>query len=538
MRRVITKIKIILTLIFCVYFLASCSAINHMSREKKDVSPYEYGLRSATTGVERYQVLLKTHQVAVASGVNVDYSRIDTIRIEIPAKPMRIPLTQYNDFKDCVIVVKNTVENCWLFGVEEKEIPIEVPKQAIDAGDFRSVESLKRGCYLLMIEDASPWVQNRKGHEYGHQRKDILLVGNGLAENSVTMPYNNGNSTPKCSYIKVKDEPLVLKNLTIKRDSGCTKVTHVAVISGYNNVRITNVSLYTPASTLTDDRGICINNCTNVTLNNVRIDGTYSLPNHSGYGVNINNVWNFKAIRMYGKANWGVFGNNNVNTARIEDSQINRFDIHCYGRNISFKNVDFFDLYNQYSSVYGTISYEKCTFTDFVPVLNGGSYNSYVGHEVVFKDCVFNATPKKNSLFKFSHMDEPTNVRNELGEKCLPNVKIYNMTVNMTGGVKDLFMFKCSAGGNNLTDIGYLSIISIDGLSINSDVDNPLKSFSLSNITIQTKNEVDCQMKDVIINQPKGVDTKASQGEVVVLKTNMPIKGGRVTMKNATGISQ
>jgi hypothetical protein len=92
-----------------------------------------------------------------------------------------------------------------------------------------------------------------------------------------------------------------------------------------------------------------------------------------------------------------------INTALIEDSKINRFDIHCYGRDIAFKNVEFFDLYNQYSSVFGTISHDHCTFTNFVPVLNGGSYNAFVGHDIVFNDCVFNATEKKNCFIKLSN---------------------------------------------------------------------------------------------------------------------------------------
>lgn len=525
-------------IIFLALVPMSCSSTRRIAETKIDVSPYDFGLRTAKTGVERYQVLLKTHQAAVAAGVNVDYSRIDTIRIEIPDKPKRIPLTQYNDFKGCVIVVKNLAKNCWLFGVEQEGTSIAVSKQAIDAGDFRAVEPLKHGRYLLIIEDEKPWVLNRKGHDYGHQRKDILLVENGVAKNSVIKSYNNDYSLPKCSFIKVDENPLVLKNLTIERDAGCTNVTHVVTISGYNDVRVSNIKLHTPVNALIDDRGIRINNCTNVTLEDVRIDGTYSQSNHSGYGVNMNNIWNFKAVRMYGKANWGIYGNNNVNVARIEDSQINRFDIHCYGRDISFKNVIFFDLYNQYSSVYGTIMHENCTFTNFVPVLNGGSYNSYVAHDVVFKDCVFNVTPKNNYLLRMETLENIRNERAELTEKCFPNIIINDLTVNMSDGATNFYLFKTRKNSKNKSDVGYLALIKIDGLTINSDGETPVKGMALSDINILTRNPVDCQMKNVTVNQPrKDVLTKAASKDAV-LKTNMPIKGGKVTMKNVKNLKQ
>lgn len=527
-----------LLIIAFTLFPITCISSQRGHGVKDGLSPNDFGLAKAKTGVERYKVLLKTHQAAVAAGVNVNYSGIDTIRIEMPAKASRIPLTQYNDFRGCVFIVKNTVKECWLFGIHEKENSISVPPQMIDLRNFRTHDVLKRGRYLLLIEDEKPWVLKRRGHDYGHQRKDILLIENGMAKNSVIMPYNNAFSSPKCRYVRVKDEPLVIKNLTINRDPESNNITQIATISGFNNVRISNLSVFTPESNLANDRGIRINNCTNVVLEDVVINGTYSQPDHSGYGVNMNNIWNFKAVRMYGKANWGVFGNNNINTATIEDSQLNRFDIHCYGKDISFKNDTFFDHYNQYSSVYGTITHDRCTFMNFVPVLNGGSYNSFVAHDVVFKDCVFNATSEKFFLFKLSHLNEPTIARYELAEKCLPNVTVKNMTVNMQDGANELLLFRCSSGEKRLTEIGYMSNISIDGLTINSDGNTAVKGITLSNINMQTKKPVDCHMKDVTVKQPRKEGlSKLLMGEAI-LKTNMPIRGGKVSMKNVMNLKQ
>ena len=521
------KIRPILYLIVTFMFSISptiCLSTNLLGKSKGSVSPFEYGLAKAKNGVERYQVLLRTHKAAVAAGVDVDYTGIDTIQIEIPSKPSPIPLNSYNNFKGCVFVVKNISKNCFLFNTEEKDTPIIIDKKIIDSGDFQTIDSLKHGRYLLLIEDEIPWVQNRIGYSYGHQRRDILLIENGIAKNSLVMPYDNEFSAPKCSYIKLGNDSLIIKNIKIERDPDCTFLTHIAYISGFDNVQISNVSIHTPQSTLTDDRGIRIYNCTNVSLDSVYIDGTYSQKDHSGYGLSLGNIWNFRANKLYGRGNWGIFGNNNVNTAKIENSKINRFDIHCYGKDISFSHVDFFDYYNQFASVYGTICFDKCKFTNFIPIANGSSYNAFVAYDVLLNDCVFNATPKKNYVLWINNKYDEPNARHELSEKCWPNVKIKNLRVNMKEGVKELYLFHSKVTGSLESSVGYLSNISLDGLTIMSDGVTPVKSMALSDIKIKTKKPVECSLSNVKISQPSTM-MKTNGSDYVSLKINMPVKG-------------
>lgn len=454
----------------------SCSTA-FFSGSKRDLSPLNFGLAKARNGVERYNVLYETHKAAVAAGVNVDYSGIKTINIEIPENAKRIPLTQYNDFKGCVIVVKNTKKSHRLFNYATKEMPINVSKQSIDNGEFRSIEPLRRGRNLLLIEDENPWVQNRKGYKYGHQRKDVLLVENGRAKNATTMPYNNAYSKPKCTYVTLDDKPFVFKNITIERDPGCTFLTDVAYIAGADNVQISNVKIHTPVSNLTDDRGIMVYNCTNVTLADVTIDGTYSQTDHSGYGFTLNNLWNLKVTGMYGKGNWGIFGNNNINTALIEDSKINRFDIHCYGRDVYCKNTTFRNLYNQFSSLYGTLSYEDCSFVHFVPVLFESSYSAYTHFNLVIKNCAIDVDADRPYLINAGNPAKlAAKPRAELAKASWPNVDIKNLKVNLPTDMKDWTLFELrGGGGSNIYDI---SEIKIEGLEISGASATPKVRFS------------------------------------------------------------
>ena len=520
----------------CLFFInLSCSSTTYISSGKRDVSPYEFGLAEAKSGIERYQVLLKTHQNAVSAGVNVDYSGIDSLYIEIPKGFKEIPLTQYNDFKGCVLSVKNSTKNCCLFSTSREETSINLSKRLVDGGVFKSVPELSKGKYILLIEDEKPWVLNRKGHSYGHQRRDVLYVEDGKARNRVIMPYDNEYSSPKCSFIPALETPLVVKNLTVLRDPGCTYKSYVLFISGFDNVQISNLSIYTPQSSLTGDRAIRVYNSTNVSFDHVHIEGTYSQPDVFGYGISLGSVWNFKARHLYGNGNWGVFGSNDVNTVMIEDSQINRFDIHCYGRDVSFNRVHFFDLYNGYSGVYGTISHKECTFTDFIPVLNGGSYNAFVGHDIVFTDCVFYVTANKNYLFRPMGIGRDVNERHELAEKAAPNIMINNMTVYMSDGASELVFFWTKKNAE-LPVLDGINQISVDGLTINAAPGTPVTSIQLSNRPIETVNEVSCTMKNVVINQPESGPATKSPSKEVVLKTNLPVKDGAVRLTNVKNL--
>lgn len=412
-----------------VALVTSCCVSRSIKPHSKGYSPYNFGLAEAKTGVERYSVLLKTHQAALAAGKDVDYSGIESIDIEIPNNFKTIPLTRVNDFKGCVINVKNTSKTVCLFTAKQDGRPIIVRKEMIDVGNFRSLPELRKGKCLLLIEDENPWVQNRRGHDYGHQRQDVLLIEKGRARNAVVMPYNNSESSPVCKFVKVDKYPLVIRNLTVRRDKASTHITNVVTVNGFDDVRFSDITINTPESDLTGDAALRVLNSTNVTFSDVTIDGTYSQVKKSGYGISLGNVWNFKATRLNGKGNWGIFGNNNVNTALIEDSEINRFDIHCYGRDVSFKNVKFHDLYNQFSSVFGSVNFDNCEFRDFTPVLIETSYNTYTEFDVNFNDCVFYTTSKKNFLVNTGSLSGEANTRSGLSDKQLPRVNVNNMKV-------------------------------------------------------------------------------------------------------------
>lgn len=496
-------------LLLSCFMLSNCGAVTSMPKSEHGISPYDYGLREAKTGEERYYALLRTHKTAVNSGNNVEYSGITSLDITVPNNAESIPLTSVNDFKGLVLNVTNLSNDFFLFSYYNKADDVYVSTYCIDNGDYSSIKKLSKGRKLLVIIDKNPWVNNRKGYGYGHVRKDIVLLKNGKAQNKPIMPYNNKYSKAVCKVYDMNYPGLTISNLTFNRSSKCKSMTFLFDLKGVDNVEVRNVVINTPPNDMVNDQAIRITDCSNVTMENVAINGTYSRTNHSGYGICMDNVWKYRANKLFGKGNWGIFGNNNINDSFIEKSEINRFDIHCYGRDVAFKDVKFVDLYNQFSSVYGTISFDGCVFDKFTPILYESSYNTYNEHRVSFENCSFIMDKYHHYFIRMGNISETHNARNELSDVLWPEINMHNVKVILPKEVKDVFLFSSSNEKKKpitIDSIKSIDINSITFLCVDEQI-NP--TFYLSNLDVSTKKRVPITITDVTMMKG-GHETKAS----------------------------
>lgn len=431
------------------------------------LSPCMYGLDTAKTDVERFYALYNTHLEAIKYGVDVDYDGVPTpINIEIPKDAQSIPLTKYNFFNNVVINVKNNSKNFYLFRMTQPTDSIYVSKKTIDAGDFTNVKGLRTGRHLLILTDNCLWVDKRQGHEYGHTRRDIILVENGKAANKPIMPYNTPETKPSVQVCAVSDVIKVVSGITINRDKDAKFKTFCFDIQNQYNVELCDININTPASTLTADNAIRISDCAKVQLDHVHINGTYSRTDYYGYGILMNNVWQSDMLNLYGRANWGIFGTNNINVANLNNCDINRYDIHCYGRDITLRNCKFSNLYNQFSSVYGTVTFDKCVFNKHVPVLLESSYNAYTPFDLVFTNCVFNIPSANNYLIDGRYLTDIRNSRPETAPKNLPNVTLTKCTINLLEPVKKFYIFRFGSVSYE-GKVGHITDINITDLKVN-----------------------------------------------------------------------
>ena len=394
------------------------------------VSPLDFGLAQASTGTERYVVLLRAHRSAVTQGRAISYAGIDSLAIEVPAGADPIPLPNVTDFAGVVITVKNTAKTGFLFQMSQELRTLDLDREIVAKWDFKKVPGLNEGVKLLVVEDKTPWVKQRKGYSYGATRRDITLLRNGVSRSKPIQPYTSEVSNPKVSFCTVTLDKKEVRNLTLLRTADSSRKTYAFLFQNQNNILVENVRVVTPpSSTMTADQIFTVRNCTNVLFTDVTIDGTYSRVDNYGYGIAMDNVWKARFVRLKAEANWGIFGNNNLNGAQVEDSDINRLDVHCYGRDIYCVNTTFRNLYNQFASFYGFLTFEKCRFIDFVPVLFESSYNAFTFFEIIIKDCTMTVDGQRPWFINAARMTYEPNERPELAKKYLPSVLLDGLLV-------------------------------------------------------------------------------------------------------------
>ena len=463
----------------------------------KPISPFDFGLEQAKNGEERYWALYNAHVAALKQNVQVDYTNIRTLDIVIPANAKSIPLGDKTDFRGLVLMVENnTKDKFYLFTLIKKAKDISIAKTALFSYDFTSYPEVSTGVKLLIVEDKTPWVDNRKGFDYGAIRKDVLLLSNGKAVNETIQPYNNEQSSPTFRFVEETNKNKYFKNLTFYRTGDSTKKTFLLKAQYLNLLEICGIQIYTPENRYNwnGDYVISIYDCANLTIKNVIVDGTYSLPDKYGYAFYLNNVWNVNVKRMYGESNWGVFGCNNINTAKIRNSNLNRFDLHCYGRDYSLKKSIIRGSL-PVASMFGTVMFEDCTFDTASPCLYRADYNAYTAFDLSFKKCKFKMDKDHNFLIYLTVLTEDKNNRPELSQKCLPNINVRNCDIYLDESIDNWDVFHIA---RNLypEPLGYISSISIDGLTVHGS-NAPMSIFSHIKQDVQTENPVKVNLKNI-----------------------------------------
>lgn len=393
---------------------------------------------SAASGTETFYALKKCHEEAVRLGKDISYAGIDSLFIEIPADAESIPLPAHTDFAGAIITVKNTTKKLFLFSRSNPGDSVSVSKWTIDSGRYSDISN---GLFLLEITDQTPWVDNRTGYSYGATRKDLVVVQNKRALNRTIAPYGNAQSDPSVLLHKVTADSVLFRNLTFIRTADSKYKTFIVSFDAQYNLHLSSITLHTPDdSSKYADEAISITNSAFVTLDSITVNGTYSQTDKYGYGISLDNISSLHVSRMFARSKWGVFGTNNINGTILENCDINRYDIHCYGRDVLAYGCRFSSLYNQFSSIYGAVTFQDCIFDDFTPLLIESSYNAYTPFDLQFLNCTFRLTKSHNCLINLMSLDSTVNSRPELSTKCLPNITLANCSFDLDRKLRGFYI--------------------------------------------------------------------------------------------------
>ncbi len=439
------------------------------------LSPLDYGLREARDGKERFEALKRCHEDAVLRQCAVSYKGIDSIYLVIPQHAESIPLADNTDFAGVRITVENKEKDLVLFLLKNELTEIAVPKASLKKG-VKIARLNSQGIILLVIEDQTPWVSERKGFGHTVIRKDVLVAKNGVIQNNPILGYNTAMSTPKVQYCEVVNDKKIIKNVVFERTKDSSKRTFFLRVENQYNVLISDIKTFTPDDDqMYGDAVLSVVNSAKVKYKNIWIDGSYSQKDTYGYGISMNSIYDIEIDNMYGHAKWGIFCVNNANKVVLSNCDLNRFDLHCYGRDFTIKKCTFTGRPCAYSSLYGKLIYENCIFNDADPVGLRQDYNANTPFDVIFKHCTFNMSESANCLLRINSLSDEKNARAELTRKCLPNITVTDCEVHFAPEVWRWFLV-VTGKVTYKEPVDYFSKIKIKGLKVYGEM--PFDLFS------------------------------------------------------------
>ena len=471
----------------------------------KSISPIQYGLLNARNGEERYRVLYSVHVDALKNQWSVDYSGINVIDITIPKDAASIPLGNQTDFQGVVFNVLNRNKDVFLFSIVNSSRSVNLNPNVLDSKSVSGALKSRRKRYLLSVEDQNKWT-DRVGYSEVVKRKDIFLIKKGKIKGDVISGYNSLESKPRFEVVEVSEEEKYIRNIVFNREPDSSKKTYLLDVQNQFNLKIQDVTINTPKSSLTADRAISLRNCLNIEVSNVTINGTYSQSDAYGYGFYLNNIRDILFDGLSASGNWGVFGSYCVVNAKLRNCRINRFDVHCYARDIEFEDCIIHDLYNQFSSLYGSLVFQRCYFDNAIPVLIESSYNAYTPFQIIMEDCTMSVDASHNCLVSAGRLDLGDNQRVELRDRYWPSITIKNLSVIVPKGINEFYLYRVRDFGKKGVSIDGVCDIDIKGLNFLLEDSDDIVRFVLCNKPVVLKNLRSCEIesnlskKDIIFN--------------------------------------
>ena len=422
----------------------------------------------ANDGVGLYKAIRNIHIQAKAAGDSIDYPGGSTLNITVClddfGNAQEIPLSDNVNFRGCTFyVTNNTGKEFNLFSLKQNSDPntVTLNKEQLrrNATVYGSNNELDSTPKLIIVEDQAQWTTRTEYDENNvlvttpFYRKDVLYVVGNIVQNNPITTYNNSQSSPLCKYINVNTNQKSFRSIIFRRTEASNALTNLITIKNQYNVLLDSVITITPEqypdNGIYHDRCINIEDSAKIILNSVVFNHTYSAIYHWGYGISIYNVWDTSITNLTAcNPAKGVMGNENVNELTVENSNLNRVDVHCYGRDITCINCTFqntsntFHIYNRVSSFYGSLTYNNCTFNNFLPLRIDSAYNAFTPFDLIFENCTLNVASNHKSLVNTMTMVSTLNPRPELQAKCLPKIIITNMHLNIPSTVTDFCFIK------------------------------------------------------------------------------------------------
>lgn len=312
---------------------------------KDFVSYFDFGAKlTLATSSDDWDCIKKTHDYANTNSIKVVQSFGDIYPKYVIDVKTHIDLTGVNIHITDIIANKSVFNilssNEWIAKTITSQSTLV--KKLDRLTDFISFDNV-----LVNIKSDEVLCQRTTGGTTSIEYKDdIVYVGaNGYLINSVLIhDFTTGNLTVR--YKKCNDEAVVIKGINILWEFTSSNNWCQVLNINRSNTTLSNVNnIVNPQYPIEPSvyRRYLINifDCYNFTAINIDGLNISTAITGSAYIISMTNVVRSLFSNLLLIRGWGAFGTNRVKHITINDSTINRFDVHLTGSDIFMNHVNF-----------------------------------------------------------------------------------------------------------------------------------------------------------------------------------------------------
>ena len=316
--------------------------------------------------------------------------------------------------------------------------------------------SLPANCVIHM-SDGNAWAtRNDDGNIYTEKRYELMFHhAFGICSGSLIADWNDDNTKLTFNYSKYNERTLMIKGCKIRIET--TGAVYICIFDcRRHNTIIKDVFIDAKPSSIISGTSkfknapIQLKDCYNIKIENVsgtNIAGNESTHRGSGYTLRLINVYKCVLDNININGFWGATGMNCVKDITIQNSTLNRIDVHMYCTEINVRDTTIYDWGMCIGYGTGTVTANNVKFINLERPNMGNrflidfnnTYGNFFTGDVTLRDCEMITDGNDMSIVKIDFINNNTPTRSEVK---LPNVNIYNLkAINIGSDNATLFMF-------------------------------------------------------------------------------------------------
>ena len=316
--------------------------------------------------------------------------------------------------------------------------------------------SLPANCVIHM-SDGNAWAtRNDDGNTYTEKRYELMFHhAFGICSGSLIADWNDDNTKLTFNYSKYNERTLIIKGCKIRIET--TGDVYICIFDcRRHNTIIKDVFIDAKPSSIISGTSrfknapIQLKDCYNIKIENVsgtNIAGNESTHRGSGYTLRLINVYKCVLDNININGFWGATGMNCVKDITIQNSTLNRIDVHMYCTEINVRDTTIYDWGMCIGYGTGTVTANNVKFINLERPNMGNrflidfnnTYGNFFTGDVTLRDCEMITDGNDMSIVKIDFINNNTPTRSEVK---LPNVNIYNLkAINIGSDNATLFMF-------------------------------------------------------------------------------------------------